>query len=208
MNENNQQNKMLEVLDYCYEKVVNGVSEFGLDSADELAKDYMSKGGHVVDNANELIRWQIVKTGTSGFITGLGGLFTLPVAIPANIASVLYVQIRMVAAIAVMGGYDIKDDRVKSLVYVCLCGSAVADTVKGVGVNLGTKLTMTVIKNISGATLTKINQAVGFRLLTKAGETGLINLGKTVPILGGLVGGAFDGVTTNTIGNVAIKTFL
>lgn len=208
MNDKNGQNKMLEVLDYCYEKVVNGVSELRLDSATELAEDYMSKGGYVVDNANELIRWQIVKTSTSGFITGLGGVFTLPIAIPTNIASVLYVQIRMVAAIAVMGGYDIKDDRVKSLVYVCLCGSAVADTVKDVGVNLGTKLSLAAIKNISGATLTKINQAVGFRLLTKAGETGLINLGKTVPVLGGLVGGAFDGITTNTIGNVAIKTFL
>lgn len=54
----------------------------------------------------------------------------MPVAIPANITSVLYVQIRMIAAIAIMGGYNLRDDRVKSLVYVCLVASSTADVVK------------------------------------------------------------------------------
>ena len=51
-----------------------------------------------------LIRWQNAKCATSGFIAGLGGSITLPVSIPANISSVLYIQIRMIAAIAYMGG--------------------------------------------------------------------------------------------------------
>ena len=38
---------------------------------------------------DNFISWQVAKCGTSGFLTGLGGLITLPVAIPANIASVL-----------------------------------------------------------------------------------------------------------------------
>ena len=49
---------------------------------------------------DDLIAYQTVLCGTNGFVAGLGGLLVLPVAIPANIASVIYVQLRMIAAIA------------------------------------------------------------------------------------------------------------
>lgn len=197
---------MMKALDYCYIKAVNGLP--GFDSAEELALDYMNSSSSLQHNAKRLVNWQCAKAGTSGFITGLGGLLTLPVSIPANITSVLFLQVRMIAAVAVMGKCDIRNDQVKTLVYMCLCGSAAGDILKDVGIQLGKKLTVTAIKKISGATLTKINQKVGFRLLTKFGEKGLVNLGKTVPILGGLIGGAFDTGTTKIIGKVAIKTFL
>lgn len=200
------QGMIMKTLDYCYEKAVNGLP--GLETAEDLADSYSKDGGSSADQANSLIRWQIAKAGTSGFLTGLGGLITLPIAIPANITSVLYVQIRMVAAIAHLGGHDVKDDRVKALVYACLCGSAITDIVKDVGIQIGTKLTTSAINKISGATLTKINQAVGFRLVTKFGTQGSINLVKAVPFLGGIVGGTVDSVSTNTIGNIAVKTFI
>ncbi|WP_255324447.1 EcsC family protein [Budvicia aquatica] len=132
----------------------------------------------------------------------------MPVTLPANITSVLYIQLRMIAAIAHMGEYDLKDDKVKTIVYACLCGSAVTDILKRAGVDMGKKLTQSTIKNLSGAIITKINQAVGFRLLTKFGSKGIINLGKLVPVVGGIIGGTFDGVTTNIIGNTARKYFL
>lgn len=157
---------------------------------------------------NSLIRWQNTKAGTSGFITGLGGLLTLPLTLPANITSVLYVQIRMVAAIAIMGGYDVKDDRVRSIVYSCIAASSAAEVAKNFGIKLGNKLAMQGIKKISGETLKKINQAVGFRLLTKFGQKGFVNLGKTIPFIGGIVGATFDVVATNTVGNVARNTFI
>jgi hypothetical protein len=49
---------------------------------------------------------------------------------------------------------------------------------------------------------------VGFRLLTKFGSKRAVNLGKAVPLVGGIVGGAFDTVTTDIIGKVAKKTFI
>jgi uncharacterized protein (DUF697 family) len=157
--------------------------------------------------ANSLIRWQNTKAATSGFITGLGGLITLPVAIPANIASVLYVQVRMIAAIAHLGGYDVKNDKVKTLVYSCLVANSAKDVLKDVGVSVGNKLAMNAVKGISGKTLIEINKKVGFKLFTKFGEKGVINLGKAVPILGGVIGGSFDAYTTNAVGNVARDTF-
>jgi hypothetical protein len=200
------ESKMMQVLDWAYDKAVNGVA--GLDSASELAADYMSQGGSRIEQANSLIRWQNTKAATSGFISGLGGVITMPVAIPANIASVMYVQIRMIAAIAYMGGHNLKNDRVKSLVYACLTGNAAKDILKDVGIVVGEKMTESAIKNISGKTITAINQKVGFRLLTKFGEKGVVNLGKAVPLIGGIIGGTIDSMATNTIGNIARDTFL
>ena len=36
---------------------------------------------------------QIKKCTVSGFVTGLGGILTIPVTVPANIASVLYADV-------------------------------------------------------------------------------------------------------------------
>ena len=200
------QEVILNALDWAYDKAVNGVR--GLDSAQDMADDYLKGEGALIDKVNSLSRWQNTKAGTSGFITGLGGLLTLPLTLPANITSVLYVQIRMVAAIAIMGGYDVKDDRVRSIVYSCIAASSAAEVAKNFGIKLGNKLAMQGIKKISGETLKKINQAVGFRLLTKFGQKGFVNFGKTIPFVGGIVGATFDVVATNTVGNVARNTFI
>lgn len=200
------QEAIANALDWAYEKSVNGVA--GLDSAIDLAESYKKGSGDTPhEMANSLIRWQNTKAATSGFITGLGGLITLPVAIPANIASVLYVQVRMIAAIAHLGGYDVKNDKVKTLVYSCLVANSAKDVLKDVGVSVGNKLAMNAVKGISGKTLIEINKKVGFKLFTKFGEKGVINLGKAVPILGGVIGGSFDAYTTNAVGNVARDTF-
>lgn len=59
-----------------------------------------------------------------------------------------------------------------------------------------------------GEALKAINQKVGFRLLTKFGETGAINLGKAVPVVGGVIGGGFDFATTKIIADNAYKMFI
>jgi hypothetical protein len=197
---------IMRALDFVYDKAVNGVA--GMDSASEIAETYAKVKGSKVDQANSLIRWQIAKAGTSGFLTGLGGVIVMPVTIPANLASVMYVQVRMIAAIAHLGGHDLKDDRVKTLVYICLTGNAAKDILKDVGIVIGRKFTESAIKNVSGKAIAAINQRVGFRLITKFGEKGAINLGRAVPLAGGVVGAAFDSVATNVIGNIARDTFI
>ena len=196
----------MKFLDWSYDKAVNGVT--GLDSAIDLARSYQEKNGSKIDQVNLLISGQNTKAATSGFISGLGGILTIPVLVPANIASVIFVQIRMIAAIAHMGGYDIRDDQVKTMIYACLTGNAAKKLLKDVSIEIGSKMAINAIKGVSGKTLTAINRKVGFRLLTKFGEKGVINFGKTVPLLGGVIGGIFDFVTTKTVGNVARNAFI
>lgn len=205
-NEHLTESKMMTALEWAYEKALDpGVP--GIGSAYDLANDHKVNKCKIEDGVNSLIRWQNAKAATSGFLSGLGGLITLPLAVPVNISSVLFVQIRMIAAIAIIGGYDVKNDKVRTLIYASMCGNAATEILKNAGVQVGKKLSVQVIKNISGVVLTKINQKVGFRLITKFGEKGVINLGKTVPIVGGIVGATVDAVSTNTVGNVARNIF-
>ncbi|WP_144157895.1 EcsC family protein [Paraburkholderia sp. BCC1885] len=198
--------KIIEVLHWAYDKALDGA--VGTDSAEEMAAEYLGHEGALTDKVNSLIRWQNTKAGAAGFVTGLGGIATLPVAIPANLASVLYLQIRMIAAIAKMGGHELRSDKVRTLVLACLAGDATMEILRDVGVQVGTKAAQIAINKISGAVILKINQAVGFRLVTKAGSTGVINLTKMVPFLGGVIGGAFDATVTNMIGNTARDIFI
>lgn len=200
------QNSIVRILDWAYEKALEGPP--GIDSAWDLARDYQKKDASLLEQVNSLIRWQNTKAATSGFVTGLGGLITLPVAVPANVSAVLFVQVRMIAAIAIMGGHDAHDDRVRTLVYACLAGNAAKEVLRKVGIEVGQKLTISAIQSITRETLVAINRAVGFRLLTKFGEKGAINLGKAVPVVGGVVGAAFEAVSTNSVGNIARDTFI
>ncbi|MCP3928829.1 MAG: EcsC family protein [Bacteroidetes bacterium] len=201
------QSKILKVLRWAYEASLNGLPKF--ETAVELAESYLSKGGEVDEKVNSLIRWQISKTSTAGFLSGIGGIITLPVAFPVNVACVIYVQMRMIAAIAHMGNYDVTKDNVKALSLICLAGNEAQNILKSVGINVGTKFSRAFVqKCITGAALLKINQAVGAKLITKFGVTGVAGIGKAIPIIGGVIGATFDGFATYRIGVMAKKIFI
>lgn len=199
--------KAASILAAIYEKALDGVPKVSR-SVDDFANDYTSRYGEPKRAAKELVKYQILKCGTSGFVAGLGGAITLPVAIPANIGSVLYVQMRMVAAIAKIGGYDVRSDQVQTLVYMCLTGTAITDVVKQAGIQIGEKTLTATLKKMPATALTKINQRIGFRLVTKFGEKGVINLGKLIPVAGGVIGGTMDVVSTTVIAKNAINLFI
>lgn len=201
------QQEIMQLLDKLYDQSVQGIAKVS-PPVEALANEYLEKCEDVDAAAKKFINYQIAKCTTSGFVTGLGGLITLPVAIPANVGSVMYVQMRMIACLAYMGGYDTSSDQVQTLVYACLAGISIDQLLKHAGIQFGTKFTMAMVKKIPGTVLTKINQKVGFRFLTKFGTKGVINIGKAVPLVGGVIGGGFDFVETKVIADRAYKMFI
>lgn len=198
--------KIEKMLDWAYEKSLDGIP--GTDSAYEMAENFLSKHDTADQAIDSLIRWQNTKAATSGFLTGLGGIIVLPVTLPANIASVMYVQVRMIAAIAHMKGYDLKDDQVKTFVFVCLTGKSASDILKKTGIQAGNAFAKQAVLRIPGEVIKAINKKVGFRLLTRFGQKGVVNLGKAIPIAGGIIGGTVDGIGTGIIGKTAKKVFV
>ena len=201
------QEGVMRLLDKLYEQATQG---FALVSPpiEETAGDYLRKNPDIDTAAKKFINYQIAKCTTSGFLAGLGGIITLPVTIPANVSSVLYVQMRMIAGLAYMGGYDTDSDQVQTLVYACLAGISVDQVLKQAGIKFGNKFAMAMVKKIPGEVLAKINQRVGFRFITKFGTKGIINLGKAVPAVGGVIGGGFDFIETKAIANRAYGLFV
>jgi hypothetical protein len=114
----------------------------------------------------------------------------------------------MIAAIAYMGGHDLKNDKVKTMVYACLVCSSGAEVVKSVGIKIGQKAAAEAIKKIPMRVINEINQKAAQRLVTKFGSKGVVNLIKVVPFLGGLIGALVDAFSTNVVGNVARDAFL
>ena len=71
------QEDIMALLATCYEKCLNGVPHVS-PSVEELAKDYLSKYSTKQQACKAMLNNQIIKCTTSGFITGFGGIITLP----------------------------------------------------------------------------------------------------------------------------------
>ncbi len=77
-----------------------------------------------------------------------------------------------------MGGHDINDDRVKSLVYISMAGNGAKELLKDISIKAGERA------------LTKAIEQISIKLTSKAGEKTATSISKAVPVLGGVVGGA------------------
>jgi len=196
-----------ELIRWLTDKAISGVPP--LSSAENLADEYKIHQGYGSDDdrVEALIKWECSKNFASGFVTGLGGIITMPVSIPAALGASWIIQARMAAAIARIYGHNLDEDQVRTFVLLTLLGNEAAEILRQVGIKVGNRLTLEAIKKIPGKTITAINRLVGFRLLTKAGQKGIINLTKLIPVAGGIVGGAFDLVTCQTVGRIAKKVF-
>ena len=210
-NDEEKKNLLFKIMEKTLQQAIEGIGK-GIGrvaSCKELADEYLEKYNNDKKTAaRKMANVQMAKCATSGFLTNLGGLITLPIAVPADLSTVWFIQLRMIGAIAAMAGLDLSKDHVKSLCYCCLVGVSFAEIAKRAGVELSKRSGYKLVGKISAPALRKINQVIGIKIFTKFGEKGIINIGKTVPALGGLVGGTFDFVSTATIANKAIKEFL
>ena len=200
------QEDIMNLLDLCYEKCLHGVQKVS-PCVESMANNYLAKYPTKDEACKAMLRNQIAKCTTSGFVTGFGGIVTMPVMLPANVGSLLYVQMRMIACVAYMNGYELNSDQTQTFVYACLAGVAVNELIKQAGIKFGIKFANGLIKKIPGKVLTKINQKVGFRFITKFGTKGIVNLGKMLPGVGAVIGGGLDLVETKVIAHRAYKWF-
>lgn len=185
-----------------------GINGLGvLPSAEQVAVDHLSKAASVGDAINSVIAWRTTYAAGTGFIAGLGGIAAMPITIPAGLAASYALGANTAAAIAYLRGYDIHSEQVRATVLLCLIGEAGEELLKTTGITIGTKVCQNMIKHIPGKVLIEINKKIGFRLITKAGEKGVVNLMKLVPLVGGFVGGTFDGIFVNACGQTAKKVF-
>lgn len=204
----NQDSQALDLTTWIIDRALSGVPPMRRSAyqvADDFIKDKKFKNNN--ERVASLITWETSKNFTSGFVTGMGGIITLPVAIPAAIGASYAIQARMSGAIARIHGHDLEDDRIRTFVLLTLAGDSAKEVLKQAGVKIGSKVTQKLISQVPGKVLIEINKKIGFRLITKAGEKGVINLMKIVPVVGGAVAGGFDAVSCQAVGRIAHDIF-
>jgi hypothetical protein len=192
-------------LEWVYGRAVAGVP--GLDGAEALAISYAGRYATTEEAVATLIARQSGKAGVAGFVTGCGGAIALPVALPMNLLSSLYIQLRLVAAIAHLRGHDLESAEVRTLALACLTGSKAADTLKDAGIRLGTRLTRDALGWLSPTLVKHAEHAARLPVLTSIGTAAAARLGRLVPLVGGAVAGGFDAAMTQLIGRTADRVF-
>jgi hypothetical protein len=194
---------IMEMLEWAYQRAVAGVP--GLDGAEELARGAAKRFPTADEAVARLIASQSGKAGLAGFVTGCGGAISLPVAMPANLLGTLYIQLRLIAAIAHLRGHDLQSVEVRTLALACMTGSKASDTLKDAGVRLGTRLTRDALG--WSAVVKKLEHAGKLPLLNGLTTAGAARLGRLVSVVGGVVAGGFDAAMTQMIGRTADRVF-
>ena len=163
-------------------------------------------GGDVEIAVKALIKQHTTLAGVQGFVTNLGGLTTVAIAVPANITGVALVQCHLVAGIVYLRGYDLEDPRVRNAILACMLGRetveklAKRNSLPSTPMNLATSPVHDPeldIRISAEVTTEIIGKVAGRRIATL--------VGRRVPLLGGAVGASTDALATWQIGRYAAE---
>jgi uncharacterized protein (DUF697 family) len=196
------------ILRQVLEIAIDGYQRF--PGAEKIADTKLARTDDDVAAAIEAVIDQHIRlAGVQGFVTSIGGLVTLPVALPANLTGLAIVQARMVAAIAHLRGYDLGDPRVRTAVIMCLLGEdGVTDRLKKsslptspLGVATAPVFDPELDRLVAGEVVAELIARVG-------GKRMAITVTRRIPLLGGVVGGGVDGWSTYRIGQYADQSLV
>ncbi len=207
---------IVKILEWTYKKALNPDIK-GVSSAYDLSTWYLKTKGNLTQQCDNLIFSQKVRSGSTGFMLGLGGIITLPATIPADFTSILFIQIRLIIAIAIMTKYDENDHRVKVLVYSCLSNTVKTEVINeiksGIVSNVVQQGTSNIIETVaithgSREALKTAQAAAISQITSNMGAKGLSHFTKIIPFLGGIVGATFNSFYIHKIGKRAKLVFL
>lgn len=175
----------------------------------ETAARVLARPGTLHDRAREMASVHIALCTSTGFVCGLGGFLTLPVTLPANVVGVALVQLHLCASTAFLGAHDPADPAVRAKIFACMTGSVdpgierdeaqeVADRsavkVAERGIRLLAELTAGAFEVAGKFT---INQAFRRRVARRS-----------LPLVGGVIGGTSDLYSTQRVAEAARMAFL
>lgn len=178
---------------------IDGVN--GLPGAKMVAARQLQKTGDVEDAIEALVGQHTTYASAQGFVANVGGLIASVVAMPGNLTGLALVQVRMVASIAHLRGYDIDDPRVRTAILMCLLGGDQINRQIDAGKLPSTPLAVATApvfdpgldKLVADRVLRELAARVG-------GRNGALLFTKRIPLLGGGVGAVTDGYITRQIG--------
>lgn len=198
------------------QRMIDTVRDVGLDgkltysSAAEVAK--RARRGRARKRPEKAVS-RIVRSHrrgvtAGGFLTGLGGVVTLPVLLPTNVMEFYIQATRMVGAIAVVRGYDLDDEEIRVRVLAALLGEESGDVLGSIGLGpVAGAAARGVAGRLPESPHAAVVSAVGGRLIRRFGLRSARLFGKAIPGLGGVLGALSDRKQLNRIAEAAKKGF-
>ena len=188
-------------------KAIDGIS--GFPGARDVARKALQRTHDVDDAVTAVIEQHVRLAGLQGFVTNLGGVVTMPVAIPANLAGIAMVQLRMSAAIAHLRGYDVADPRVRSAAVTTLLGERNVTQARRQGsLSYTPHRLITSGGEIPAHTADQVSAAVISDLVGRVtGKYATLSIARRVPVLGGAVSAGVDALSTHSVGRYADREF-
>ncbi|WP_018665768.1 TerB family tellurite resistance protein [Bacteroides gallinarum] len=174
-------------LNWAYDQTLSNDMPLGLANAIQLSEEYRLTSKSITEASNNLIKYELPKISGIGLLTSLGGFWSLP----ANVASVFFLQLRLVNAIACLAGRDPEDEEVKQLAFISLLGAQASSVAKKKMLEGGLK-----------SLLPKIAEKLAPKML---GTSGLL---KCIPVVSGVIGSSLDALITYSIVKAAQNLFL
>ena len=190
------------------ERAIRGVGP--LDGAATMAdKEHEEHKGDVGEAIKDIIEAHVRLAGAQGFLTNIGGLITVPVAVPANIAGLALIQCRMVAAIAHLRGYDLTDKRVRNGILASLLGEERMLSLIKKKKLPGTPMAVATAPVYDEQLGTVMANEVAADMITRmAGKRIAFTVGRRIPVVGGIIGAGTDGFATWQVGRYVDREFL
>lgn len=156
-----------------------------------------------------LINQHVALAGGQGFLTNWGGLLVSIVTIPANMAAATFLQARMVAGIAHLRGYELRDPRVRTAILMVMLGSSATASLVAKGVLPSSAAAVATAPVFDPQLDNAVSKALFDHTMNQVSGKRLgVWVGKRIPFVGGGVGAAVDGWATHAIARHALAEFV
>lgn len=167
----------------------------GLGTPAASAQAFLDAASSPRAAADRVRRRYVVYCTMLGFTCGLPGYASAPVTVPTNIAGVFMLQLHMCAVVAVLGGRDPEEDEIREQSVQCVLEPSTDESeptgwtglARRVGIKLGER---------------------GIRFASEQAVRWVGRRTRTLPLVGGVVGGYSDLQSTQAVGRRATDLFL
>lgn len=195
--------------------LLRSIIEFAIDGNSALpgakaaaARSLQAKGDREAA-IDAIVIQHIGLASAQGFLTSVGGLITLPVGLPANIAGLAVLGVRMIGSIAHLRGYDVDDRRVRAALTLAMLGEDEVRKLVADGKIPTTPLAIATAPMFDPALERSISERVMGTLAGRlSGKHLAVVVVRRIPLVGGGVGAAVDGWLTFGLAAYAKREFI
>lgn len=183
------------VVNRLYGQALRGLPVLG--TPEEAAEAFLGAKRTPRQAADRLCRRYTVYSALTGFVCGLPGYVSMAVTVPVNVGGVLLLQLHMCASIAVLAGRDPKGDEVRRLAVGCVLNVFKGARPEG--------------ERGWDGLLSRISVKLAERGVRFASEQAIRWVGRrsrSLPLVGGGIGGYTDLRSTREVGKGALRLFL